>query len=171
MTFRHLTRTTSSTVQSTRRTLTSTFQDYHILQWNDHMASIHVRNLIQKIENHPHRHALQSDLQQHRQFNPFKAKNHETSLKHWTGTLRCICRTGTSALSVARAGTESSTPQAPAREEARGSRVLHRDFSSRRNARRENSWAFTIGSSVMQDSEGPWLNWVALKKWFVRWTN
>ena len=44
-------------------------------------------------------------------------------------------------------------------------------ISSRRNARRENSWAFTIGSSVMQDSEGPWLNWVALKKWFVRWTN
>ena len=29
-----------------------------------------VQNLIQKIENHPHRHALQSDLQQHRQFNP-----------------------------------------------------------------------------------------------------
>ena len=27
--------------------------------------------LIQKIENHPQRHALQSDLQQHRQFNPF----------------------------------------------------------------------------------------------------
>ena len=35
----HLTRTTSSTVQSTRRTLTSTFQEYHIQQWNDHMAS------------------------------------------------------------------------------------------------------------------------------------
>ena len=32
---------------------------------------VNVRNLIQKIENHPQRHALQSDLQQHRQFNPF----------------------------------------------------------------------------------------------------
>ena len=32
---------------------------------------VNVRNLIQKIENHPQRQALQSDLQQHRQFNPF----------------------------------------------------------------------------------------------------
>ena len=32
VTLRHSTRTTSSTVQLTRRTLTSTFQDYHILQ-------------------------------------------------------------------------------------------------------------------------------------------
>ena len=32
VTLRHSTRTTSSTVQSTRRTLTSTFQEYHILQ-------------------------------------------------------------------------------------------------------------------------------------------
>ena len=31
---RYSTRTTSSTVQSTRRTLSSTFQDYHILPWN-----------------------------------------------------------------------------------------------------------------------------------------
>ena len=30
-----------------------------------------VRNLIQKIENHPHRHALQRDLEQRQQFNPF----------------------------------------------------------------------------------------------------
>ena len=32
VTLRHSTRTTSSTVQSTRRTLTSIFQEYHILQ-------------------------------------------------------------------------------------------------------------------------------------------
>ena len=31
---------------------------------------VNVHNLIQKIENHPQRQALQSDLQQHRQFNP-----------------------------------------------------------------------------------------------------
>ena len=34
------------------------------------MAS-NVHNLIQQIENHPQRKALQSDLQQHRAFNPF----------------------------------------------------------------------------------------------------
>ena len=32
---------------------------------------VNVQNLIQKIENHPHRHALQRDLQQRRQFNLF----------------------------------------------------------------------------------------------------
>ena len=32
---------------------------------------VNVQNLIQKIENNPQRHALQTDLQQHRQFNPF----------------------------------------------------------------------------------------------------
>ena len=40
-----------------------------------------VRDLIQKIENHPHRHALQRDLQQHRQFNPLPAKNHEDVIR------------------------------------------------------------------------------------------
>ena len=39
VTLHHLTRITSSTVQSTRRTLTSTFQECRIRQWNDHMAS------------------------------------------------------------------------------------------------------------------------------------
>ena len=32
---------------------------------------VNVHNLIQQIENHPQRQALQSDLQQHRAFNPF----------------------------------------------------------------------------------------------------
>ena len=35
------------------------------------------RNLIQKIENHPHRHALQSDLQQHRQFKHFSKQTQD----------------------------------------------------------------------------------------------
>ena len=35
---RHSTRTTCSIVKSTRRTSTSTFQDYHILPWNNCMA-------------------------------------------------------------------------------------------------------------------------------------
>ena len=35
------------------------------------------RNLIQKIENHPQRQALQSDLQQQRQFNPFSKESQD----------------------------------------------------------------------------------------------
>ena len=38
---------------------------------------VNVRNLIQKIENHPQRHALQSDLQQHRPFNPFSKESQD----------------------------------------------------------------------------------------------
>ena len=38
---------------------------------------VNVQNLIQKIENHPQRHALQSDLQQHRPFNPFSKESQE----------------------------------------------------------------------------------------------
>ena len=38
---------------------------------------VNVRNLIQKIENHPQRHALQSGLQQHRQFNPFSKESQD----------------------------------------------------------------------------------------------
>ena len=36
-----------------------------------------VQDLIQKIQNHPHRHALQSDLQQHRPFNPFSRESQD----------------------------------------------------------------------------------------------
>ena len=36
-----------------------------------------VQNLIHKIENHPQRQALQSDLQQHRQFNPFSKESQD----------------------------------------------------------------------------------------------
>ena len=38
---------------------------------------VNVQNLIQKIENHPHRHALQSYLQQRRQFNPFSKESQD----------------------------------------------------------------------------------------------
>ena len=37
--------------------------------------SINVHNLIQQIENHPQRAALQNDLQQHRAFNPFSKES------------------------------------------------------------------------------------------------
>ena len=36
-----------------------------------------VRDLIQKIENHPNRHALQRDLQQSQSFNPFSQESKE----------------------------------------------------------------------------------------------
>ena len=37
--------------------------------------SINVHNLIQQIENHPQRQALQDDLQQHHSFNPFSKES------------------------------------------------------------------------------------------------
>ena len=39
------------------------------------LHSANVRELIQKIENHPHRHALQRDLQQSQPFNPFSPES------------------------------------------------------------------------------------------------
>ena len=39
------------------------------------LHSAGVRDLIQKIENHPHRHALQRDLQQSQSFNPFSQES------------------------------------------------------------------------------------------------
>ena len=114
--FRHSTRTTSSIVQSTRRTLTSTFQDYHVLQWNDHMASTF------KIWFRRSRTTL-SDKHFKVIFNNVNnsippAKNHKTWLKQLE-TSNCVnCsmwnpkhrakhawRTGTSASSTAHAGT------------------------------------------------------------------
>ena len=78
-----------------------------------HSAS--VRELIQRIENHPQRPALQSDLQQHRAFNPFSKESKE--IIHEVGNIelcelliwnpkhsaKYACRTGTSASSTARA--------------------------------------------------------------------
>ena len=77
--------------------------------------SINVHNLIQQIENHPQREALQSDLQQHRAFNPFSKESKDAimaagntelceiidvepksqcraCLTHWsTGIVYCTC--------------------------------------------------------------------------------
>ena len=49
-----------------------------------HSAS--VRELIQKIENHPHRHALQRDLQQSQSFNPFSPESKQ--MIHEVGNMR-----------------------------------------------------------------------------------
>ena len=40
-----------------------------------HAESSRVRELVEEIENHPDRHALQQDLQQDKAYNPFSAKS------------------------------------------------------------------------------------------------
>ena len=42
-----------------------------------HAESSRVRELFQKIENHPDRHALQQDLRQNKAYNPFSAESNE----------------------------------------------------------------------------------------------
>ena len=70
-----LTWTTSSTVQPTRKTLIS----INILGVPNSTVKrshgVNVQNLIKKIENNPQRQALQSDLQQHRAFDPFSKES------------------------------------------------------------------------------------------------
>ena len=44
---------------------------------------VNVHNLIQRIENHPQRQALQSDLQQHRAFNPFSKESKKCDYGCW----------------------------------------------------------------------------------------
>ena len=155
---------------------------------------VNVQNLIQKIENHPQRRALQSDLQQHRQFNPFSKESRDVIKQ--LETLNCVncsmwnpkhsakyvCRTGTSASSTAHAGTSCEAerkrtrdtssslltsfrfprttsrkgdPTATATGRKKGITSTSSRTRSRRNARREISWVFTTGSSVMKDSERP----------------
>ena len=79
---------------------------------------VNVHNLIQKIENHPQRQALQSDLQQHRAFNPFSRESQDAIKAAGNTELceivdvepkaqcrACLRRVGTLASSSARAGT------------------------------------------------------------------
>ena len=52
------------------------------------LQSANVRELIQKIENHPNRHALQRDLQQSQSFNPFSQESKQ--MIHEVGNLFSI---------------------------------------------------------------------------------
>ena len=70
---RHSTRTTSSIVKSTRSIDFNIPGLPHSTVKQLHGAS--VRDLIQKIENHQNRHALQRDLQQSQSFNPFSQES------------------------------------------------------------------------------------------------
>ena len=56
----------------TRLTSTSEYPDCHIL-FLKQADNYRVRELVKKIENHPHRQSLQRDLQQNKAYNPFSA--------------------------------------------------------------------------------------------------
>ena len=162
---------------------------------------VNVQNLIQKIENHFQRHALQSDLQQHGQFNPFSKESQDVikaagntelceplyvvpkaqckvCLSYWdVGTVYCTCghflrdRTKENKkclkftldlfsipnyhIKKGRPTSRKDDPMATAEGRKMGITSTSSRISSKRNARRENSWVYTIGSSVMQDSERP----------------
>ena len=173
VTLRYSTRTTSSTVQSTRRTSTSTFQDNHILQWNNHMASTfeiwfrrsrttlsdkHFDETYDKIN-----HLIPSVKNPNKWFMKLETLNCVNySMLNPKHNAKYACRIGTSALSTARAGTSCEmerkrtrgtssslltsfrfptitsrkgdptatvTGRKKGREEARGSRVLHRELA------------------------------------------
>ena len=91
-----------------------------------------------------------------------------------------VCRFGTS--STTHAGTscedgteeeirQRATPAGTATGRSQGITSTSSRIRSRRNAGRNISWVFTTGSSAMRDSARAWLNWVAVKKYVVRWTN
>ena len=81
------------------------------------LQSASVRELIQKIENHPNRHDVQRDLQQSQSFNPFSQESKQ--MIHEVGNIelcelltrnpkrsaKYVYHTGTSASSTARADT------------------------------------------------------------------
>ena len=87
------------------------------------LQSASVRELIQKIKNHPNRHALQRDLQQSQSFNPFSQESKQ--MIHEVGNIelcelldmdpkrsaKYVYHTGTSASSTARAGTSCEKEQ------------------------------------------------------------
>ena len=134
---------------------------------------VNVHNLIQKIENHPQRQALQSDLQQHRAFNPFS--------KHWTvrntrGTLASsTARAGTSYEMIRQRTRSTSSPfliSSLSRTFTSGradhtvtdtgrKKVINnttRQINSKRSAGNEVTRTFTIDSFVTHGSENPCWN-------------
>ena len=74
-----------------------------------HAQSTSVRELIQKIEIHPNRHALQQDLRQNQSFNPFSPESKQMISnclrRNPKRSAQCVYHTGTLASSIARAGT------------------------------------------------------------------
>ena len=118
---------------------------------------VNVHNLIQRIENHPQRQALQSDLQQHRAFNPFSKESQEV-IKAAGNTELCEI------LDVEQKSTMQSMPRelgrwhrllhvrAPLAREERCSRIK-RQINSKRSVERNNTRTFTVDLSVIHGSE------------------
>ena len=153
------------------------------------LHSANVQDLIQKIENNPHRHALQSDLQQRQQFNLFSKESKDMilgntelcelidvepkaqwkiCLSYWdVGIVYCTCghflRDGTEEnkkfvkftldlFSIPNYCTRKGDSTGTVTGRSRRITSTSPRFRSRRNARRDISWVFTTGSSVMRSS-------------------
>ena len=117
---RHSIRTTSSIVQSTRRTLTSTFQAYRILQWNNCMApafetwfrksrTTRIGTLFNETYNKVN-HSIPSAKNQSKWFMKLGTSNCvDYSVWNPKHSAKYVYHTGTSASSIARAGTSCET--------------------------------------------------------------
>ena len=162
-----------------------------------HGASI--RELIQKIENHPHRHALQRDLQQCQSFNPFSQESKQ--MIHEVGNIELCELLVQSLLIILGRRHRLLHVRALLAKRNRGeqeicpvhhrfpldSQLLHKEratpraplreeargsrsrIRSRRNARR-TSRVSTTGSSATRSSAKTCLTSVEMKKYVVRWT-
>ena len=75
-----------------------------------HAQSTSVLQLIQKIENHPDRHALQQDLRQNQSLNPFSPESKQM-FQDVGNSAQCVYRSGIPVYSTARAGISSTKEQ------------------------------------------------------------
>ena len=117
---RHSTRTTSSIVQSTRGTLTSTFQAYRIPQWNNNTAqrsrldskksrTTRIGTLFNETYNEVN-HSIPSAKNQKKWFMKLGTSNCVNySIWNPKPSPKYVYHTGTSASSIARAGTSRAT--------------------------------------------------------------
>ena len=90
-----------------------------------HAQSTSVRELIQKIENHPDRHALQQDLRQNQSYNPFSPESKQIfrmwvtsnyvncSRRNPKRSAQCVYHIGISVYSTARAGISCIKKEVP----------------------------------------------------------
>ena len=128
---------------------------------------INVHNLIQQIENHPQRQALQSDLQHHRAFNPFSEESKD-AIKAAGNTELCEivdvepksqCR---ACLTYWNVGIVYCTC----------GHFLEDDTTENKKYISSVLDLFSIPNFYIRKGRPqPCWNWVALKELFVRWTN
>ena len=142
---------------------------------------VNVHNLIQQIENHPQRQALQSDLQQHRAFNPLskeskdvimavgntelceivdvEPKSHcRACLTYWdAGIIYCTCghflQDDTTENKKYISSVLGPTTRSQVREERRLQRIPHGKTTSKKVSKETKMKTFTIDLSVTRCSE------------------